>query len=146
MKRKIIIKAAIALFVIGLVSAGLVYQFVINKPHRDYEKAKPAYIVSASDLFDSFRANRELAEQKYNGQVVMLSGKIDKIEVSESLVTGVFVFDQGMFGDEGIRCTMLPQHAPSLKSMDEGSDIQLKGYLTGYNETDIILEQCSVIR
>jgi hypothetical protein len=146
MKRKNIFKAAIALFAIGIISAGLVYQFVINKPHMNYEKAKPAYIVSAADLFDSFRSGRETAEMKYNGQVVMLTGKIDKIEVSENLVTGVFIFDQGMFGDEGIRCTMLPNHSANLKVVPVGSEVRLKGFLTGYNETDIILEQCSVIR
>jgi hypothetical protein len=146
MKRKNILKAAIALFVIGIVSAGLVYKFVINKPHKDFEKARPAYIVSATDLFDSFRSDRELAEKKYNGQVVMLSGKLDKIETSEDHVTGVFVFDQGMFGEEGVRCTMLPNHSSNLKAIPEGSEVQLKGFLTGYNETDVILEQCSVIR
>lgn len=146
MKRKNIYKAAIALLAIGLVSAGLVYQFVINKPHRDFEKARPAYIVSAADLFDSFRSDRDNAEKKFNGQVVLLNGKISKVETSDELVTGVFVFDQGMFGDEGIRCTMLPQQASNLKSLPAGSDVQLKGYLTGYNDTDIIMEQCSVIR
>ena len=146
MKRRKILTAAIALFAIGLVSAGLVYRFVINKPQPDFEKAKPAFIVSATDLFDSFRSEREKAEQKYNGQVVLLSGKIDKIEISEDLVTGVFVFDQGIFGDEGIRCTMLPNHSSNLKSIREGSEVQLKGFLTGYNDTDVILEQCSVIR
>jgi hypothetical protein len=146
MKRKKLIIAAIALFAIGLVSAGLVYQFVYNKPHRDYERAKPVFIIAATDLFDSFRTDREKAEKKYNGQVVLLSGKLDKIEVSDDLVTGVFVFGQGMFGDEGIRCTMLPQHAPGLKSIPEGSDVQIKGFLTGYNDSDVILEKCSIIR
>lgn len=146
MKRKNILIAAIALITIGIVSAGLIYQFVINKPHRDMEKAKPAYIISATELFDSFRSERANAEKKYNGQVVLLSGKLDKIETSDDLVTGVFVFEQGMFGDEGIRCTMLPNHSSNLKSIPEGSEVQLKGFLTGYNETDVILEQCTVIR
>ena len=146
MKRKNLLIAALALFFTGIVSAGLVYQFVINKPHQDIEKAKPAYIVSATELFDSFRSERTLAEQKYNGRVVVLSGKLDKIETSDELVTGVFVFDQGLFGDEGIRCTMLPDHSSNLKSIPEGSEVQLKGFLTGYNETDVILEKCSVIR
>ena len=146
MKKKNLIKAAIALFVIGLVSAGLVYQFVINKPHRNFEKAKPAFIISAADLFDSFRTGREEAEKKYNGQVVMLSGKLDKVETSDETVTGVFVFDQGLFGDEGVRCTMLSNYSSNLKAIPEGSEVQLKGFLTGYNDTDVILEQCSVIR
>jgi hypothetical protein len=146
MKRKKILKALVLFFAVGIISAALVYRFVINKPHTDYEKAKPAYIVSASDLFQNFRVSREEAEKKYNGQVVMLTGKIDKIEEADNKVTGVFVFEQGMFGDEGIRCTMLPGYSSSLKSIPEGTDIKLKGYLTGYNETDVILEQCSVIR
>ena len=146
MKRKTLYKAAIALVLTGIISAGLVYQFVINKPHRNFEKAQPAYIVSAADLFDSFRSGREEAEKKFNGQVVLLNGKLNKIETTDDRVTGVFVFDQGMFGDEGIRCTMLPDHSSDLKAIPEGSEVKLKGFLTGYNETDVILEQCCVIR
>lgn len=146
MKRKTFLKIALGLLVTGIISAALVYQFVINKPHRDFEKAKPSFIVSASDLFESFRADRTLAESKYNGQVVLLSGKLDMIEASDNLVTGVFVFDEGMFGDEGVLCTMLPEHAPIMKSLPIGSEVSLKGFLTGYNETDVILEHCSFVR
>jgi hypothetical protein len=146
MKKRTIITAILVLFILGLVTAGLVFKFVINKPHKDYEKAKPAFIISAADLYDSFQANRAEAEKKFNGQVVLLSGKLDKIETSEDIVTGVFVFNQGMFGDEGIRCTMLPAHAATLKAIPEGSEVQIKGYLTGYNDTDVILEMCSIIR
>jgi len=146
MKRKTIIRIFAGLFLIGIVSAGLVYKFVINKPHQDYEKARPAYILSAADLFDSFRSDRKLAEDKYNGQVVLVIGKLDKIENDGSLVTGVFVFNQGMFGDEGIRCAMLPDYSDRVANLDKGSEVRLKGYLTGYNETDVILENCSVIQ
>lgn len=146
MKRNNILKAALILFVAGMISAGLVYQFVINKPHRNYEKARPAYIVSASDLFQSFRSEREEAEKKYNGRVVLLTGKLDKVELADGLVTGVFVFDQGMFGDEGVRCAMLPKYEESINAVPEGSEVQVKGFLTGYNDTDVILEQCSLIR
>jgi hypothetical protein len=146
MKRKTILIAVLVLFAIGLVSAGLVYRFVYNKPHRDFEKARPAYIISAAELYDSFRNMRTEAEGKYNGQVVLLNGKLDKIELSDSIVTGVFIFNQGMFGDEGIRCSMLPGHASKLKSIAQGSEVSIKGYVTGYNDTDVIIEQCSLIR
>lgn len=146
MKRKTIIKIFAGLFLLGIISAGLVYKFVINKPHQDYEKARPAFILSAADLFDSFRDDRLNAEEKYNGQVVMLFGKLDKVENDGSLVTGIFVFNQGMFGDEGIRCAMLPNHSEGLANLSQGTEIRLKGYLTGYNETDVILENCSIIQ
>ena len=89
---------------------------------------------------------RQDAESKYNGRVVLLSGKLDKVEETDSLVTAVFVFNQGMFGDEGIRCSMLPHHGSKLKSVPFGSEVSIKGYITGYNETDVILEQCSLVR
>jgi hypothetical protein len=146
MKRKTIFRSILVLFALGIISAGLIYQFVINKPHPDYAKAKPTHIVTAADLFESFRSDRNSAEAKFNGQVVLMTGRLDKIEISEEQVTGVFVFDQGVFGDEGIRCTMLPDHAQSLKGLPENSEIQIKGYLTGFNDTDVILEQCSLIR
>lgn len=145
MKKKTIITGILILFVLSAISAGLVFKFVINKPHEDYEKTKPAFIVSAPDLFNAFTTDRAMAEKKYNGQVVLLSGKPDKTEVSETNTTAVFVFNQGMFGDEGIRCTMLPKFADMLKSIPEGSEVKIKGYLTGYNDTDVILEMCSII-
>jgi hypothetical protein len=101
--------------------------------------------VSASELFNNFLSDRQTAEAKYNGQVVLLFGKLDKIENDGSSVTGVFVFNQGIFGDEGIRCAMLPGHAGGLANLAAGSEIRLKGFLTGYNETDVILENCSII-
>ena len=146
MKRKTFLKIALALSVTGIISAALVYQFVINKPHRDFEKAKPSFIVSASELFESFKNARESAEAKYNGQVLVLMGRLDKIEAAGNQVTGVFVFDEGLFGDECVRCTMLPEHAAMLKSMPEGTEVNMKGFLTGYNETDVILEHCSLVR
>ena len=146
MKTKIIIKSALVLAVVGIISAGLVYKFVINKPHQDVSKARPAHMISAAELFNSFRSDRQVAETKFNGQVVLLNGKLDKLEEAEGMVTGVFVFDQGMFGDEGVRCTMLPGQSENIKNIPQETEIHIKGYLTGYNDTDVILEQCSVIR
>lgn len=145
MKKKTFIKIALGIVALGIISAALVYFFVYNKPHPDYEKAKPAHILSAFELFDGYRTDRQQAEEKYNGKVVVISGRLEKIETIESTVTAVFVFDQGMFGDEGVRCVMLPNHAANLQSFHVGSTIQIKGFVTGYNETDVIMESCSLI-
>jgi hypothetical protein len=57
----------------------------------------------------------------------------------------VFVFEQGDFGDEGIRCTMLPKYNFEAGKLQPDVEIKVKGYCTGYNETDVILEKCSII-
>jgi hypothetical protein len=76
--------------------------------------------------------------------VIQITGRINKVESVDSLTIAVFILDEGMFGDEGIRCSMLPNHSEKTHSL-EGKTTTIKGYLTGYNDTDVILENCSII-
>lgn len=133
------------LAVIGILAALYVWFFVYNKPHKDYENAKPDHIVSAEELFSKFRGNKELSDSLYTGMVLQINGNLDKVETVDTTVTVVFVFDQGMFGDEGIRCVMLPGKYKVLRDYNRGDPISIKGYCTGYNDTDVIIEHASVV-
>lgn len=139
------IKIGIVLFIVGAIGIGLGYKFVYNKPHPDFEKIEPAFILGANELFTDFIESRQESEQKYNGTVVQLEGMIDSVEESDSLVIVVFAFHEGMFGDEGIRCTMLPKFNRH-ESLKTGNNVRIKGFVAGYNETDVILEKCSLIK
>jgi hypothetical protein len=139
------IKILIGLFILGLIGAVLGYKFIYNKPHKDYEKAKPDFELSVNDLFNQYLNNRTDAESMYNGKVLELTGTLDRVETPGTLTIAVFSMQEGMFGDEGVRCTMLPHHADGLNNY-LGKAITLKGYCTGYNETDVILEKCSIIQ
>ena len=138
------LKIIIGLVIIGILTAGLGYIFIYNKPHKDYEKAKPDYSITCQEIFSDYQNNRHVAEQKYNGKVVELSGFINKVETPESMTIAVFVLSDGIFGDEGIRCTMLLNHSENIMSY-AGKEVKLKGYCTGYNDTDVILEKCSIV-
>jgi len=70
---------------------------------------------------------------------------LSKIETADSLVIAVFVFNQGDFGDEGIRCTMMKKFNDEANRLQPDGEIIVKGYCTGFNETDVILEKCSLI-
>ena len=63
-----------------------------------------------------------------------------------SLVIVVFEFSQGMFGPEGIRCTLLPEHNLDANGWKAGGEMLVKGFCTGYNDTDVILEKCILIK
>ena len=138
------VKILLILIVLGIIGAGLGYKFIYNKPHRDYEKAKADFTLPAKDLFEAYRNSKQEAEQKYNGKVIDISGKIKSVEDVDTLVIVVFAFSEGMFGDEGIRCTMLPKYKPADLKIMVNSVVDLKGYCTGYNDTDVILEKCSL--
>ena len=140
------LKILSALIIIIMVAAVIVYVFVYNKSHPDYEKMKPAFTLSASELYNSFKANTTGSETKYNGKVLSVTGKLTKVESTDSLVIAVFVFYCGMFGDEGIRCTMLPKFNEEAKKLQPANVYTIKGYCTGFNDPDVILEQCSIIK
>lgn len=140
---KLWMKILIGLVIAGIITAILVWFFVINKPHTDYEKAKADFKLTAKELFESYRANKTEAEKKFNGKVVELTGAITRVDQADSLVIVVFVFGEGMFGDEGVRCTMLPKFNDAASVLQPESNVILKGFCSGYNDTDVILEKCS---
>ena len=143
---KLWLKILLSLFAIGVIAAALIYVFVYNKPHPDFEKMKPDFTVSAADIYKAFKTNKAGAEKKFNGKVIEITFKLSKIESSDSVVTAVCVFNEGMFGDEGLRCSLLKKYYEDAKKIPAGKEIKIKGYCTGYNDTDVILEQCCIVK
>lgn len=144
MKKWIGIFGALAL--VGIVVATLVYFFVINKSHPDYENKKPDYFMTAEALFGSFREDAAKASETYNGKVIQLSGKLSSVEDADGQTVLTFVLDQGMFGDEGIRVSMLASQSAQAAMLTPGQDITLKGFCTGYNDTDVVLNHGSIVQ
>lgn len=140
------IKILLTLVVVGIFAGLLGYKFVYNKPHTDFEKEKAVWTISAEDLYNGYKENQVAANEKYLGQVVEISGQLSAIEENNGLVVFAFVFEEGMFGDEGVRCTFLDNQKEDVSALKPGDDIKLKGYCTGYNETDVILEKCSFVK
>ena len=137
-------KIAIVLIIIGIIGAAYGWFFVYNKPHRDFEKAKADFSLNASECFLAY-ADVSGVEDQYTGKVLEITGKPSSIESSDSLVIIVFAFREGMFGDEGIRCTVLPNYNDAALSINKEFPVTIKGFCAGYNGTDVILEQCSLV-
>ncbi len=144
MKKWIKILALLAL--LGIAAGIFVYYFVYNKPHPDYEKSKAEYTMTAKELYEGFITGEATPGQKYNGKVIEISGLLSSVESVDSLVIVIFAFNQGMFGDEGVRCTMLPSFNEEAKNLVPGTEVFLKGLCTGFNGSDVILEKCSLPR
>lgn len=140
------IKILIVMIIFGAIGAWAGYTFMYNKAHINYEKADADFSLSARQLFDEFRNDAETAGVKYNGKVIELSGTPSKVEEADSLVIAVFAFEEGMFGAEGVRVTMLPNYAETLKQHPKTSSLKLKGFCPGYNGTDVIIENGSIVK
>jgi hypothetical protein len=140
------LKVGIGLAIAGIIGAAVVYIFVYNKPHPDYETEKADFRLEAKDLYSEFKSDETTAGQKYNGKVIEISGIPTAIEEADSMLIVAFAFEEGMFGSEGIRVTMLPKFSNQLKENSTGESVTLKGYLTGFNGTDVILEKGSIVK
>jgi len=140
------LRILLAIIMTGFIAIILVYKLVYNKPHPDYEKEKAVYTLMAKDLYDQYKMDKTAADTKYTGKVIEVDGSLSKIEETDSLLIAVFVFNQGMFGDEGIRVTLLPDFVEQAKKLTPESTVKLKGYCTGYNDTDVILEKGSIVQ
>ena len=139
---KKVIKITGVLFLVAVLAAAYVLFFVYNKPHRNFEKAKPVIVESARQSYQNFKANPRAAEA---GKVIEIYGRPTGIEHSDSLVVVVFAFQKGMFGSEGVRCTLLPDFRKEALKLSIRDTLYLKGFCSGYNGTDVILEDCSII-
>ncbi len=144
MKKRWILLAG-SLAIVGIIAAILIYVFVYNKPHPDYLKADSDYSITAADLFVEFQSDAQAANKKYNGKILAVKGSLDSVETTENQTIAVFAIEEGLFGDEGIRMSMLPESSTQLTQITPGSEIVIKGYCTGFNETDVIMEHCSII-
>jgi hypothetical protein len=143
MKRKWLLVIG-SLAIVGIIGAILIYVFVYNKPHPDYAEADPDFRITATELFTEFQNNTTTANDNYNGKIVAVRGELSSVETTELQTIAVFAIDEGMFGDEGIRMSMLPEYSDQVSQYTPGSNIVIKGFCSGYNGTDVILEHCSI--
>ena len=139
------IKLTALLAVIGLVTAILGYVFVYNKPHPDFEKKSAEFSMTASQLFEDFVSDETSAAFKYNGKMISLTGTLSSVEKTNTLTIAVFSIQEGLFGAEGIRINMLENQVNALSEVKIGQKVSIKGFVTGYNQTDVILEHGSII-
>ena len=140
------LKILLILLFLGIIAAVLVYFFIYNKPHPDYTAAMADFRLPAAELYQSFKERTEESAKTYNGKVIEITGVPTKVDANDSLVTVVFVFSQGMFGDEGIRCSMHPGFFDQARNLASGTTCTIKGFCSGFNDTDVILESCSIIK
>ncbi len=134
-----------SLTIVGIIAAILIYVFVYNKPHPDYIKAKTDFSISATELFVEFQSDTQAANEKYNGKVLAVKGSLSSVETTDMQTIAVFAIEEGLFGDEGIRMSMLTEYSDKVSQYTPGGEITIKGYCSGYNETDVIMEHCSII-
>lgn len=138
-------KILIGLFALALIAGLVVYFFVYNKPHVNYEKAKPELTLSGESLYLAYMQDEQAANESYTGKIIQVDGVLFAKETADTLTIALFSYSDGMFGPEGIRCTMLGSQASALLDTPDGAPLAIKGFVAGFNGTDVIMENCSIV-
>lgn len=139
------IKIIAVLIILGLVGAVAAYVFVYNKPHPSYAKLEADYNISANVLYSQFMINSKTASEKYNGKMLLIEGTLSAIEVTDNASIAYFILEEGVFGNQGIRVSMMPEYATALSKEMIEKKIKIKGLCAGFNDTDVILEHGSTV-
>ena len=129
---------------LGIIAALLVYFLVYNKPHPDYATMDPDMELPAEQLYRDFVNDEQRAHERYNGKVLQVQGQLAEVEQVDDMVILSFVFEEGMFGGEGVRCTMLESYKEEALSLAVGTHVTVKGFCTGFTGSDVILEHSSI--
>lgn len=140
--KKLILRIVLALAVVVVLAIAYFFIFVYFKPHVDYLKAEPEIEISGEQLFNDFVTNHIDASRKYSGKVLLVNGIIDDLEIVDDMKIAVMIFDDGFFGPEGVRFSLLEGQANQIVV---GNEMWLKGFCTGYTGADVVLEHASVV-
>lgn len=141
------LKVLLVLIIIGVISAFLVYKFVINKPHADVSKAKADFELAANDLWKKYTTDTKMSDSLYTGKVIQLDGIVGRVEEADSTIYLVFIMEaDSMFGDRSIRCELDPAQVTEKPIIKTGDAVKLKGLCSGYDETDIKFTNTFIVK
>jgi hypothetical protein len=135
----------IVFILIAAVAGAVVAYLMYNKPHPDYTEMEPEHTLSVQSIYQAFQDDPAGSNALYTGKVIQLSGALTRTEQLDTTAILVFALEEGMFGEQGVRCTMHPDHLAPAEALQAGSEVSVKGYCTGFNDTDVILEKCVVV-
>jgi len=137
-------KIVLTLFVIGMITALAGYIFVYNKPHPKYAQLQTDFTLQAGELYRAFVLDAKAASDEYNGKMLDIEGELTVIEASDTTSIAYFVLEEGVFGHQGVRISMMPEFGKRLTDTLIGNKIHIKGLCAGFNDTDVILEHGSL--
>jgi hypothetical protein len=141
----------ILLAIIVLISAiGLYAYKEYNRTAKDIATITPAFTLRSNIIIDEFTKNDSIANAKYLGKTIALSGNLKAIDKDENGFYTVVMGDTS--STTSVRCSMDSLHNNEASTLKEGTTINVKGICTGYNKdemglgADIILNHSCIIK
>ncbi|MHA4806573.1 OB-fold protein [Flavitalea flava] len=114
--------------------------YLYHKPHGSAAGETSSFSIDAGSLYRQFQENEELANKKYLGKVVEVSGRIT--EVTRNGQSEVLILSAGS-GSGGVNCQLFPADKTDHHPTKPGDQVIVKGKCTGFL-MDVNLADCIV--
>ena len=136
-KKKLLFSAIVVCLIIFGAAAFYLYQ----KPRSGLANTRPDYVLSAKDLYLAFQKDEKSANEKFVGKVIRITGIVDNVQVTDSVVSILLSSEDAM---GGVNCSVAKSNnkEPSLPA--KSAAIAIKGRCVGFlmdvNLVDAIIE------
>jgi hypothetical protein len=156
MKKKLIIKSSLLIIGIGIIIATGIIIYLFNMPHRDVQASKTDYFLEVDDLIseylaDPIEANNKYLDESGNSKILEISGRI--VDITEDFNNQKVVLLKSEGNKAGVSCTFTHKTNGSLRGIQEGQQVIVKGVIRSGASYDIdlqmyenvIMEKCDLI-
>jgi hypothetical protein len=109
-----------------------------NRKNADLSKIKADVKISAINLINEYEANDSLANRKYLGKVIELTGNVRKLEDDGSGNYTIVLGEQGSLSS--VRCTMDTMYRNDAAAVPEGSSVTVRGLCSGFKKNELLGE------
>lgn len=130
-------RVLIALLILALIAGGIAY-YQFNRTVPTLEEVEADYEMTADELYSAFETNEKEALEKFEGKVILLSGKIIEVKKSEKGNNLTLEAEGAMLG--GVNCSFDQLNA----ELEAGEPVRLKGRCQGFL-MNVILNNCVLV-
>jgi len=140
------LKIFLIIVALGLVTGLATVYYLFNMPHRDVEKEKPAFVMTASDLYTEYSGDETKSNIKFGDQVIQVTGNIAELSI-EAYQVSITLNDEM----EGVNCALdslsIQQNKELINHLSLGDSITLKGKCDGFDMImGVVLTRCYIIK
>lgn len=140
------------LLIILIVVAGVAWYGYreFSRTNKDLGKVKPDITITSAALIGDYEANDSIANKKYLGKVVEVSGTVKEVNKDNGGYYTVVLGEAGSLS--AVRCSMDTTHQADAAELAPGSSVMVRGACTGFNKdemglgSDVILNRCVIVK
>lgn len=136
-KKKLVFAGIILCLVVIAATAFYWYQ----KPRSGLANIKPAYIVSAKDLYNAFQQDEKKANEQFLEKVIQVNGTVDNVQLTDSTISLLLSSGNEMCG---VNCSLSKAMNAKQPVPAKGAVINIKGRCVGFlmdvNLVDALIE------